>query len=165
MTASELTAYLSQIDRIFDRVCAAVQGLDEAHLNWRPPVPDTNSIYVIATHILGNAEAWALGIACELPIERDRPAEFLAAGADASAIVAKAAELRARIDDAVAALPAEALDGERRPKASLSSLWGAGTPEPVTARQALLQVIQHASGHLGQIDVTLDWMRATESIR
>ncbi|MEX1254433.1 MAG: DinB family protein [Dehalococcoidia bacterium] len=161
--SSELTSLAFQIEHVLDRVCAAVEGLDEAQLNWRPPAPDTNSIYVLATHILGNAEAWVLGIACEQPMERDRPAEFLATGPDPSAIVANAHDLARRFKQAFEALPSGDLDLTRRPaSASLSSLWGGRSAQPVTARDAILQVIGHGSGHLGHIAITRDWMRATQ---
>jgi hypothetical protein len=160
--SSELTSLASQLEHILERVRGAVDGLDEAQLNWRP-APDTNSIYVLATHILGNAEAWVLGIACQQPIERDRGAEFRSTGPDPSAIVAKAHELGHRFAAAFDALPSSDLDLNRKPaSSSLSSLQGAGSAEPVTARDAILQVIRHGSEHLGHIAVTREWMRATQ---
>ena len=157
---AELPTIVSRLQRILDGVCGAVEGLDEAQLNWRPPAGDTNSIYVLATHILGNAEAWVLGIACELPIERDRAAEFRSAAPDASAIVAKARELARRFEDALDEIRPAELEETRDPPAAL---WGAGTPKPVTVREAFFHVIEHANEHLGQIGVTRDWMRATRS--
>ena len=149
----ELQLYAGQLKRSLERLCGAIEGLSEAQLNWRPPAPESNSIYVIATHILGNAEAWVLGIACGQPIERDRPAEFRAAGTDAAPIIARARDLSRRIDEALRDLSPESLDELREPR---QRLWGAGTAEPVTGREALMHVIEHASIHLGQIDVTRD---------
>lgn len=156
----EIALYASELERILDKLCASVQGLSEAQLNWRPPAPDANSIFVIATHLLGNAESWVLGIACGQPITRDRAAEFRAAGADAAPLVARARELWGRLQPALAALPPETL-GDMRP--SPQSLWGAGRAEPVTGRQALVHVIEHASNHLGHIDVTRDLALAQAS--
>ncbi len=150
---SELTVYATKLTDLLEALADAIEGLDEAQLNWRPPAPDMNSIYVIATHILGNAEAWVLGIACGQPIKRDRPAEFRAAGANAGPLVARARELARRIDDALAALPVSALDEGREPPAALR---GVGPPQPLTARQAVMIAIEHAARHLGQIDITRD---------
>jgi len=149
----ELALYATQLKRLLDRLCATIEGLEEAQLNWRPPAPEANSIYVIATHLLGNAEAWVLGIACGQPIQRDRPAEFRATGPSAARLVTRARQLARRIDEALAALPAGVLDEARQPP---QSLWGAGTAEPVTVREALMHVIEHACTHLGHIDVTRD---------
>lgn len=150
---NELTAYAAEIRRVLDRVCATLDGLSEAQLNWRPPAPEANSACVIATHVLGNLEAWVLGIACGLPIERDRPAEFRAAGPNASAIVEGARNLAQRFDEALAALPASTLDDVWEPA---KSLWGEGGPRPLTVREALIEAIEHAAIHLGQLQITRD---------
>ena len=155
----ELDLYLSQIRRLLDRVCATIEGPDEARLNWRPAAPQANSVYVIAAHVLGNAEAWVLGIACERPIQRDRPAEFRATGQSAAPLVARAHELAGQIEEALRALPPSALDEVRDPS---PTLWGEGEPRPVTVREALMHVIEHAAGHLGQIDLTQDLALASQ---
>lgn len=150
----ELAVYRTELKTLLDRLCASVEGLDQAQLNWRSPTSDSNSAYVIAAHILGNLEAWVLGIACERPIERDRPAEFRAAGPDAAPLIAQAGELARRLDDALGGLPPAALDEVREPPASLR---GVGPAEPLTVRGALMITIQHAATHLGQLDITRDW--------
>ncbi len=150
----ELPLYGSELRQLLDRLCATVEGLDEAQLNWRPPTSDSNSVYVIGAHILGNLEAWVLGIACEQPIERDRPAEFRAAGPDAAPLIARAGDLARRFEDALGALAPAALDDVREPSASLR---GVGPAEPLTVRGALMVTIQHAATHLGQLDITRDW--------
>lgn len=156
----ELELYISELQRLLDRLCQGIDGLSEQQLNWRPAAPEANSIYIIATHILGNAQAWILGIACGEPIDRDRPAEFRAAGPDAAPIIEQARDLSRRIEQALAALPPASLDALREPR---QRLWGAGTAEPVTGREAIMHVIEHAATHLGQIDVTRDLALAAQS--
>jgi hypothetical protein len=158
--SAEITTICSRLQRVLDEVCRAIEGLDATQLNWRPPAGDTNSAYILATHILGNAEAWVLGIACEIPIERDRAAEFRSGAPDATAIVAKARELGRRFEDALDEIRPAELEETRDPPASL---WGAGTPHPVTVREAFFHVIEHANEHLGHIGMTRDWMRAAGS--
>jgi uncharacterized damage-inducible protein DinB len=150
---NEIDQYVKDLTKVFGKLCEAIDGLGEQQLNWHPPAPDANSIYVIATHTLGNARAWILGICCGQPIERDRPAEFRASGADAAALVASAKALLAEIGTALRALDPAALGELREPR---QQLWGAGTSEPVTGREAVLHVIEHASEHLGQIWLTRD---------
>ncbi len=109
----ELDLYLSELKRILAKLREAIEGLDEAQLNWRPSTPEANSIYVIAAHILGNIEAWVLGIVSEQPIERDRPAEFRAEGPEAAPLVARAHQLESQVEQALAAL-APATPSRRR---------------------------------------------------
>ena len=154
----ELAVYSTELKHLLDRLCATIEGLDEGQLNWRPPTSDSNSVYVIAAHTLGNLEAWVLGIACEQPIERDRPAEFRATGPDAAPLIARAGDLSRRFEDALDALPPAALDETREPPALLR---GVGPAEPLTVREALMVTIQHAATHLGQLDITRDWAQAS----
>ncbi len=150
---AEIETYSQQIRLLLLGVAACLEGLSEAQLNWRPPVDGANSAYVIAVHTLGNARAWVLGIACGQPIERDRPAEFRAAGRDAADLVADARRLSAQIETALAALSPSDLDRRLVPA---KSLWGEGEPHEISVREALLHVVEHASMHLGQLQITRD---------
>jgi uncharacterized damage-inducible protein DinB len=154
MMTSETAAYISQLRSLLDRLCETVQGLDEAQLNRRPPIDGANSVYVIATHTLGNARAWVLGIACGQPMERDRPAEFRASGRDALAQLAEAPRLSDEIAAALSALSPSDLEQRLVPP---RSLWGEGDPHEVSRREAVLHVIEHASIHLGHLQMTRDW--------
>jgi hypothetical protein len=139
---AEIEGYRRQIQSLLDRVCACLEGLSAAQLNWRPPMHGANSAYVIAAHI-----------ACGRPIERDRPAEFEASGPDAAGLRAQAQRLSDDIDAALAALAPSALDQRLLPA---KSLWGEGEPREISVRQALLEVVEHASIHLGQLQITRD---------
>jgi len=150
---TEVETLSRQIRSLLGRVAEAVQGLSQAQLNWRPPVVGANSAYVIATHTLGNARAWVLGIACGQPMGRDRPAEFRASGPDAAALAAEAKNLSHEIESALASLsPA---DLERRLVPS-PDLFGEGDPYEISVREALLHVVEHAALHLGQLQLTRD---------
>jgi len=74
-------------------IVAAAEELAPAQLNAMPEVEGTNSPYVLATHALGNARAWVLGIACEQDIARDRPGEFASSGPTAEALRASLTRL------------------------------------------------------------------------
>jgi uncharacterized damage-inducible protein DinB len=152
---AEIESLSRQIRSILDRVCACLEGLSEAQLNWRPPVDGANSLYVIATHTLGNARAFVLGIACGQPIERDRPAEFRASGCDAADLTTQARRLSDEIEAALAGLGPSALSRRLLPP---QSLWGEGEPQEISVREAILHVVEHASIHLGQLQITRDWV-------
>ena len=150
----EISSYTTQLKSLLGRLCEVAQGLDEAQLNRRPPIDGANSAYVIATHTLGNARAFVLGIACGRPMGRDRPAEFRASGRDASALVAEAQRLSGEIEAALAALSPSDLEQRLVP---VASLWGEGEPREISRREAILHVIEHASLHLGHLQMTRDW--------
>lgn len=147
---TELELYARQIGGLIERVVPAVEGLDEAQLNRRPAT-EMNSVYIIAAHMLGNMEAWALGIVCEQDVQRDRVAEFSASGADGAELASAARELRSRVDAALGALDVSALDEMREP---LASHWGTGTPHPMSVRQLLLSTIVHNASHAGHLEIT-----------
>ncbi len=149
---SEIETYSRWIRSLLKRALACLEGLSEAQLNRRPPIEGANSAYVIAVHTLGNARTWVLGVACGQPIERDRPAEFRAEGTYVD-LVAAVRQLSGEIEAALAALAPSALDRRFVPS---QELWGEGEPYDISVRQALIEVVEHASIHLGQLHITRD---------
>ena len=129
-----------------------LRSLSDEQINRAPPVEGANSAYVIATHVLGNARAWVLGIACGQPLKRDRPAEFTSRGSFADFDRAASA-LRAEIETALRSLDASDIDRRFKPP---QELWGAGDVQEVSVRSALADVLEHASMHLGHIQLTRD---------
>ncbi len=146
----EIETYSRQVRSLLERVVASLEGLSEGQLNWRPPIKGANSAYVIAAHTLGNARAFVMGIACGQEMGRDRPAEFRAAGRYAD-LAAEARQLSGEIEAALAALDPSALDRRLLPS---QELWGEGEVSEISARQALLHVVEHASIHLGELHLT-----------
>ena len=150
---AEMESLSRQIQSILGRVTACLEGLSETQQNWKPPIDGGNSVYVIATHTLGNARAFVLGIACGRPLERDRPAEFRASGRDIAELAAQARRLSGDIEAALAGLSASALDRRLLPP---QSLWGEGKAQEISVREAILHVVEHGSIHLGQLQITRD---------
>ena len=151
----EIETYSKYIRKQIADVHAALKGLSDEQVNQRPDIPGTNSVYVIATHVLGNARAWVLGIVCGQPRRRDRPGEFASSGTYGE--LGKAAcALSGEIDAALAALDPSTLDDRFVPA---QELWGEGEPHEISRREALAHVLEHASMHLGQIQLTADWVR------
>jgi len=146
----EIETYSKYIRKQIADVHAALKGLSEQQLNRRPDVPGANSGYVIATHILGNARAWVLGIVCEQALRRDRPSEFASSGTY-EALGKAACALSGEIDAALAGLDPSTLDDRFLPP---QELWGEGEAQEITRREGLAHVLEHAAMHLGQIQVT-----------
>ncbi len=130
-----------------------VEGMTAAQLNARPAIADANSAWVLAVHTAGNAQAWIHGIICGNAVRRDRPAEFASAGDDAARLAADLRRTAAEIDDARSSLDPARLDVRLVPS---KELWGESDPREISVRAAILQVIEHASLHLGHLQMTRD---------
>src|SRR5207237_3597373 len=124
---TEINTYNKNIRKQIAYVHAALKGLSEEQLNQRPDVPGANSGYVIATHVLGNARAWVLGIVCGQPLRRDRPGEFAAAGTFEELDKAACA-LPGEIDAALAGPDPSTLDDRLVPS---QELWGEGEAQEI----------------------------------
>jgi uncharacterized damage-inducible protein DinB len=149
---AEIETYSKYIRKQIAHIHAALKELSDEQINERPDVPGANSGFVIATHVLGNARAWILGIACGQPLRRDRPAEFASRGTYEE--LGKAASaLSGEIDAALAELDPSTLGDRLSPS---QELWGEGEAQEITRREALAHVLEHASMHLGQIQLTRD---------
>ena len=108
---------------------------------------------MLASHTFGNARAWVLGIACGRDVGRARPAEFRATGADAAALRDSLVSLEREMAEALETLTPDEL-GRRFVPAK--DLWGEGEPRETSVRSALVQVVEHASLHLGHLHVARD---------
>ena len=136
-----------------DRLVAVLDGLVPGDLDWRPPAPETNSLYALAMHTLGNAEENLLGTLGGQPIVRDRDGEFTTFAATGVTVAARWDALRPRLAALLTTLPNEAL--------------AASYPHPrrgtISGRDILIVVARHAAEHLGQAELTRDLLRAARA--
>ena len=145
----EVDIYWRRIKGTVDELVACLEGLDGVSLNWSP-LDDANSLYVLATHTMGNVRHNFLNVVCGLPITRDRDAEFVARGASAAEIEARWEELKAQIAEAIEELPDAELDRDKNhPHHGV-----------ITGREVLVVVAGHAAEHYGQAQLTRDLVRA-----
>ena len=151
----EIETYSTYIRKQIADVHAALKGLSEEQLNKQPDIPDANSGYVVATHVLGNVRAWVLRIVCGRPLRRDRPGEFASSGTY-DELGKAACALSGEIESALTALDPATLGDRSVPS---QELWGEGEPHVTSRREALAHVLEHASMHLGQIQLTVDFVR------
>ena len=154
----EIAAYSESIRDRITLVYTAVEGLDERRLNWRPPFEGANSAAAIATHAMGNAHAWVLGIACGRSVGRDRPGEFATSADTAAELALRGRSLCGEIEAALHELPPARLEVRLVPS---QELWGEGPAREISVRDALVQAVEHASLHLGHLHVTRDLALAT----
>jgi hypothetical protein len=146
----EVESFQHFIVDTIDAVVGALDGLTGEELNWRPAAPATNSLYAIATHVIGNAEENLLGTLCGEPHGRHYASEFSAAAPVPDAVRERWARVRDRIAKSLGTLTREDLDAARaHPRR--------GT---ITGRDVLIVVARHAAEHWGEAQLTRSLMQA-----
>jgi hypothetical protein len=147
---SEVESFQHFIFNTIDSIVGVLDGLSADELNWRPSAPATNSLYAIASHVLGNAEENLLGTLCRQPYTRNYAGEFTAAAPTPDGLRAHWAELRERVAKSFEALTREDLDGARQhPRRGI-----------ITGRDVLIVVARHAAEHWGEAQLTRSLLKA-----
>lgn len=141
---TQVTEYLQSIEtqrgKIFDILASAPR---EAW-NWVPAGDETNSLYVIATHVIGSEHGWIFEILGRGEQTRNRPAEFQAKGNSLDALRAE----YERVGNATREI------FEKLTEQDLTDTRHRESHDDVTARWIILHVIEHSSEHLGQMELT-----------
>lgn len=138
--------FSDKIVEMVERILACCEGLDEAGINWKPDAPDTNSIYVLATHTMGNVRQNVLAVLGDQEDQRDRDTEFIAAGDSAAELQRQWAELKPQVQETLARLGTKDLERvHAHPRR--------GT---MTGQQVLMLAATHAGEHAGQAELTRD---------
>ena len=145
----EIDVYWREIRNTVDELVGCLDGLDGDSLNWSP-LGDANSLYVLATHAMGNVRHNMLNVLCGLPVARDRDAEFVAVGGSSEEIEASWSRLKGEISDALQGLSPAELDREKDHPHR-------GT---ITGRKVLIVVACHAAEHFGQAQLTRDLVKS-----
>ena len=146
MSRGEAESVAAALIASVDGILASFEGLSVEELNWRPPVPQPNTLVIIATHVLGNTTLNVLGMFGGAEVSRVREEEFAVEGDVVAQIRDRWSALKVEIGEVVAGAPAEA--------------WGEEieyfTGGRVTRREALLSAHRHASEHLGEAQMIRD---------
>jgi uncharacterized damage-inducible protein DinB len=150
MSSDEAVQIASVLDKIGHGVLVELQGISDEDLNRPMTLPETNTLFALATHLVGAGEFWVLVLAGGRIIPRDRPAEFRASGS--------LSDLTARYELWISGVH-EVLDGlasdKMEQRIELSRYRSAPSPsEEVSVREALLHAVEHSALHLGQIQIT-----------
>ena len=135
--------YLDLLQDCHNGILQAIEEIPKDALDWVPG-KDMNSIAVLLAHIIGSERFWIGDIAAQESSNRDRDAEFRVRGV-------KADIFRKRLADNLE-YARNALD-----KMSLQDLEAtrvSGDGRERTVGWALLHALEHATSHLGQIQLT-----------
>jgi len=152
----EAASIATPLERLSRDMLAQLDGITEPELNRALPLPETNSLYALATHTLGAGEYWTLVMAGGRNIARDRPAEFRATGAYVD-LVARRDRWLADLRDVLDQLTATELDHVVDMAEAYRRPW---MGNPFTVRDCLLHALEHTALHLGHIQLTAQLLRA-----
>ena len=145
----EIDLYWHKIRDTVDELVACLEGLDSESLDWSP-LDDANSLYVLATHTMGNVRHNFLNLLCGLPATRDRDAEFIVRGGSAVELEARWNELKDQISEAIQGLPPAEMDRDVNHPHH-------GT---ISGRELMIVVAGHAAEHYGHAQLTRDLVKA-----
>ncbi|MBX5450739.1 DinB family protein [Thermogemmatispora sp.] len=150
MSVSEGACFAHILERLTRDVLFQLEDVPEADLNRQLELPETNTLFALATHLVGAAEYWVLALVGQRQISRDRAAEFQARGSFS--------ELQERYDRWLQAMH-EVLDALadnrlQEPVSQPTSYRYAPPDRPLIVRDALLHAVEHCALHLGHIQLT-----------
>jgi len=141
-----------------DGLFRELEALPEGALNAPLGVPETNSVYASAFHAAAATEYWLGVYVAGGNIERDRPAEFRAAG-DLASLGDRWDRCLNTCRDAIEGLAPADYDAIR----SVNLTTGA---DRFSVRDCLLHVVEHVNLHLGHIQIARQlWEHRPEPIR
>jgi hypothetical protein len=145
--------YLFFVDEALDGMVGIVTELGDELANRRPDLPGSNSPYVVLTHCLGVMEYWAGHLVGGRSVERDRDAEFRAAGSVAD-LVDRTDQARRQLQADITNLePFAPPRGQPQPK-------DAGLPLASTQGGALIHLYEELAQHRGQMEGCRDVLLA-----
>lgn len=149
--SDETTQIARVLDQIGHEVLDQLEGLSDEALNRHLTLPEANTLFALAIHLVGAGEFWVLVIAGGRTIPRDRLAEFQASGTCAD-LTERYERWIADVHEVLNALVPERLE-ERIDVNRFRSPPGASAEE-VSVREALLHAVEHSALHLGHIQLT-----------
>jgi uncharacterized damage-inducible protein DinB len=148
--ANEASHFASMLEYIGRDVLQQLRAVPEPLLNQSLGLPETNTLFALATHLVGSGEDWVLAQVGGRMIARDRSAEFRATGT--------LAELETRYERWIAGVH-EVLDklpgGEMERIVQAHPTFLVRTSNrPATVRDCLLHAVAHSALHQGHIQLT-----------
>lgn len=142
--------FATVLERIASNALTQFSDISDEDLNRPLALPESNSAYVLATHLIGSAEYWVLEMAGGRPVQRDRLSEFHASGTGA-ALVARYERWTAAMRELMRSLPDERFDQI----ANVSPQYHPPTEDrPMTVRDCLLHAVEHCALHQGHLELT-----------
>lgn len=140
---SESQTYIERFRELRGDVLKTLDGVNASGLNWRPTRKETNSLFILATHLLGSERGWIHQVIGKREVQRDRAAEFLARGSSADVFRESFDSVARSSEEILSALSSADMDAERQGNYGLRSV-----------RWCILHMLEHYSQHEGQMSLT-----------
>ena len=138
------TSYFDLLQDCHNGILQAIEGLPPDAMDWVPG-EDMNSINVLLAHITGSERYWIGDIAAQESSNRDRDAEFRVRGVDVSVFIKRLADNLEYARNTLDKMSIQDLESTR---------VSANGESEYTVAWALLHALEHATTHLGQIQIT-----------
>lgn len=145
--------FWTNLESSLDRIEEVVADCTIEELNWRPPAPETNSIYVIAVHALGHLRQGVMGVLGGGSQERDRDAEFGAVATSTNVPIPEWNDTRQQMKTVLQQLGPDVLD----------RVYAPINRSPQTGMSLLLLMTRHTALHEGHAELTRDLAKAATS--
>ena len=137
------TSYLDLLQDCHNGILQAIDGLSPDALDWVPG-QDMNSIAVLLAHINGSVRYWIGDIAAQESSNRDRAAEFRVHSVEADVFRKRLADNLEYARNVLDKMSLQDLESTRM----------SGDGRERTVGWALMHALEHATSHLGQIQIT-----------
>ena len=149
---NEAELYRYHVKRLITWYLEALDPLPPEAYDWTPPAPDANSLAAICSHAITSAEWWTLSCVGDWPLERDRDAEFAAAGKPWWVMRDRFTTWLANVEKLLEDMgPEDFQEISRHPAGDRMN------------RRCFAHTIEHLGLHLGHVEITIDWFKATHT--
>ena len=155
---NEAKAIADYLERIARDIIVQLDGIPDEILNQPTPIPDTNTLFALATHTVGMGEFWVLTLIGNRPSNRKRAAEFQAVG-EGKPLTTRYQQWIADVHALLDGLPDAAMARVVEPPLEFRSTGGL-QDGPLTVRDCLYHVVEHTATHLGHIQLSADLLQA-----
>lgn len=148
MADPQLSIYAEKIVEHVDRIVGSLQGMSPDEINQAPPVPNANTLLILAVHTMANVEESIFEVIGGESVGRDRDSEFRASGHTAEEVQASWDALKDRVQTYLNDASPQILNAEYEHKRR----------GRMTGHGVLLLTATHAAEHAGHAELTRDWL-------
>lgn len=146
---AEMKSLLRATTEPVNQILALLDGVSDEDINWRPGVPESDSLHGIAMHVIGGVLARVAGAIDQQPFDRDREAELASSGLSKTQIRERWREVMRRTEAAFANAPEGTLDRTVNHPA-----FG-----EISLRDNLLVMARHGAEHFGEAQLIVGLLK------
>ena len=140
---SQFIIALQTLDALHNEIFSLLEVVGADGWNWKPGIPDCNSMYAIANHTILSQYWWIQENLNRVEIPRDRPGEFVSKANDLDSLK--------KLYQDIQNLTKQIL--EQISESDLQSLRSVKQRE-VTVEWIVFHVVEHTALHLGHVQIT-----------